>query len=271
MPTEIRSLSVFLLSAGLFVMGPGLHGQTTVERAVKPQPVQQSSMIFGFHADQALQKRPLSLVHSDDSGVLAQRPGDQQGKIRSRRGVPLVALVGPGSGAEVVVEKDQAPPLFIEPPSSADRLQWMAKQTPYVLVVSVEAAITSLTPDRDWVETTVLMRVEEVLKHADVPVERGQTITFVQDGGNITLGQTVVRARVSWADNFEQGARYLVFADGPVDGSTDWRVIPKGSYKIGFDSSLESLATDPRARTEEAGTNLASALNRIRSVVKGAR
>lgn len=215
----------------------------------------------------------LLLIAADQRGRGgSQEPaGAQQGQVLlNRKGLPLAALVKPGAAAEVVVQKDQAPPLFVEPAEGTPWLEWTSKQTPYVFVGTVLSTTSSLTPDKDWVTSAVQVRIDEVLKKSNRALDVGQTIGFQQDGGNVLLGATMVRAVVSWVDNFEEGQRYILFADGPSEGSNDWEVLNHSSYKIGPDGSLKSMAKQGRAAAEGAGLSHAAAISRIRSVVKEA-
>lgn len=213
----------------------------------------------------------LLLIAADQRGRGgSQEPGgaQQEQTVLNRKGLPLAALVKPGAGAEVVIQKDQAPPLFVEPAEGTPRLEWIAKQTPYVFVGTVLSTTSLLTPDKDWVRSAVQVRIDEVLKKSDSALDVGQTIGFQQDGGNILLGATMVRAVLSWVENFEEGQRYIFFADGPREGSSDWNVLNHSSYKIGPDGSLKSMAKQGRASAEGVGVSLVAAISRIRSVVK---
>jgi hypothetical protein len=184
-------------------------------------------------------------------------------KVLHRKGKPLSQLI-PSGAQSVVVEKDQSPPHYVEPPRGTSRLEWLTTLAPIVLVVRVETMDPALTADEDWITTSVTGRVEEILKKpAADPLSVGAAIRFVQDGGEANVRGTSVRAVLPWADSFREGERYLVFAKHADD---KWLIDAGTSYLIDSGDMLKPLARQGRAASE-ASVSLAAAAARIRQYV----
>lgn len=193
-------------------------------------------------------------------------PGPEQPRVQSRRGTPLASLVKPGQST-LVVEKDQSPPLAVEPPPGVGQLEWLTSLAPVVLIVQVEKIVPALTPAGDWIESTVHAPVEEVLKSAPLTLSPGPAIRFRQDGGRMRIAGTDVRAVLPWTDSFEAGERYLIFAEA-VSGPDVFTVNPAASYLI----SQSGLTLVPLARqgkiTSQRGVSLKAATDRIRGAAR---
>ena len=206
--------------------------------------------------------------------VQARQSAPQQTEVlRRRTGVPITALLKKGQ-QEVVVSKDQDPPLFAEPPNGMGQLEWMTQGSPYVVVARVKGLKPSLTPTEDWISTTVLAEIEAVIKEPERnSAGVGTTIEFPQDGGRMTISGVRVHAQLPWATEFAVDEQYLLFARRDQPEGT-WRVSHPASYRIGSDQRLVSLARDvgtPSARPgmrSEDGVALGDALARIRQVKK---
>lgn len=183
--------------------------------------------------------------------------------LRSRKGTPLSDVIkNARKDVPVIVEKDQSPPLNVNPPQGTRQLEWMTSLVPLVMVIRIDALDPILRPpDEDWVTTTVRARVEEIVKkRGEAPLSVGDSIQFTQDGGDITINGVRVLARVPWSDNFQLGGRYLVFADYV---GTDVRVDPQSSYQVDAQDALRALARQGISTTE-TNVSLATALSRIR-------
>ena len=205
------------------------------------------------------------------SGVLvalsrtAQNPGEQ-GYARSKKGTPIAALAKAGQKSLLVL-KDQAPPLSVEPPPSTRQLEWVTSVLPTALVVRVTTVEPHLTAGTDWIESTVTATVEQVLKTpATLPLVQGQSVQFTQDGGDMDLSGVQIHAVLPWADGFNPQSEYLIFANATDDGNLV--VNPFTAYRIGIASALVPLAKAGNPRSE-IDVPLAVAAARIMAAVQG--
>ena len=198
-----------------------------------------------------------------------ERPEEppKQSRAISQKDRPLEQLIRPGQRL-LVVEKDQSPPLTIQPPSpTTGQLEWFAKRTPLVLVIRVHSVVPKLTPTGDWIQSTVHATVEKALKSTSEVVSPGQAFRFSQDGGEMIIRGTTVRAVLPYANLFEAGQRYLVFTE-PSKGNDTYLIEPVLSLLLaGPESRLMPLAHEGSMLTER-GVTLATALDRINAAVR---
>jgi len=196
-------------------------------------------------------------------------PGDAV--LVNRRGVPLSQLLLSDSRAKgpvVVVQKDGPTTAgLVSPPLGMGQLEWMASIVPDVLVIRVEQVAPRLTTEQDWIVSDVKAIVETVVKQPSTePFGIGETITFVQDGGELPIAGRLVRAIVPYADSLAAGNRYLLFANRLTDGALN--VYEPTNYLIDSQSHLHSLAKGDRWPNSENGVTLAEALRRIIASIK---
>jgi hypothetical protein len=76
----------------------------------------------------------------------------------------------------------------------------------------------------------------------------------------------VVDAVLPWADRFEPGRRYLVYAE-PASQEDEFRIGALASYRIDEDDALVPLARQGKLRSEQ-GVGLKIAADRIRAASK---
>jgi hypothetical protein len=193
--------------------------------------------------------------------------GTQTHSVRSKRGIPLARLIAPGQ-VSLVVEKDQPPPLWVAPPPGVGGLEWLTQLVDVVMLVRVESIIPELSPAEDWIKSTVRASVEEVLKATSLfaPTFPGDVVHFAQDSGELQIAGTRVRAILPWADSFEVGRRYLIFAGMTEDGQ-EYVVSPAGAYLVGVDHELLPLAKDGSVAVDR-GVSLTKARTRIQAALK---
>lgn len=198
----------------------------------------------------------------------AQEQPPAMSRAVSQKDKPLELLIRPGQRL-LVVEKDQSPPHIIQPyPSSIGQLEWFAKRAPTALIIRVENLVPRLTPSRDWIDSTVHATVEKVLKFTSAVVSPGQAIQFKQDGGEMVVRGTLIRAVLPYADLFEPRQRYLVFAEPSKDNDGTYLIEPMMSFLLaGPEPRLTPLAREGNVLSER-GVTLASALERIEATVK---
>jgi hypothetical protein len=181
-----------------------------------------------------------------------------------RKDHPLAELIKPGTDA-LTVEKDQFPPMLIDPPKGVSELEWLTKIAPAAAIVTVDAVSSHLTPTKDWIESEVHGTVDQLLKY-DPSLTQGHAMTFAEDGGQMTINGTKVTAVLYYADGFQPHRRYLVFPSPTA--TTDTVIVnPMVSYLIDPTDHLIPLATEGRA-TSERGVSLDTAISRIKAALK---
>jgi hypothetical protein len=198
------------------------------------------------------------------------RAGSQSSEIRrvmSQRGTPLHQFPKTGE-RELVVEKDQSPPMVVGAGPGASELEWYASLAEVVLLVRVTRVDSSLSQGADWISSVVSADVLEVLEE---PAETGESysgklVRFEQDGGEMDLNGARVRAVLRWASGFEVGKTYMVFG-GAVGDSRAFKVTQEISFEIDESSTLRPLAHRGAVR-REMGVPLSVAAERIRSAAQ---
>jgi hypothetical protein len=110
------------------------------------------------------------------------------------RGKRLADLVR-DTDRELVIEDhltiaDKAPPN-----EGYSLAHWKTVFSDVVLVVRVSQVQSALTPEQDWITTTVRATAQEVLKNSTAAeLRQGTQLKFKLDGGEILLGRTRVHA-----------------------------------------------------------------------------
>jgi len=105
-----------------------------------------------------------------------------------------------------------------------------------------------LTPNEDWIETSVKMKILQVLKSTGRrSFHVGQEVSIMEPGGSLDLEGRQIDAIVKWARRFEVGKEYLIFAS--LSSANDLVIGAGSSYEIGPGGSLRWLlktkAPDP--------------------------
>jgi hypothetical protein len=153
---------------------------------------------------------------------------------------PIEELARAYPGRVVELDSPSSRPLLVMPPRDADPFVWMAEISDAVLraeLLSRESLIdgrereVSVVLPGTWIITRVRARVIEVLKESGRDFESGEEFTFIEDGGEVRLGDAVVRGVHRWARPLVVGGEYLLFA----------RVLPDGTLVIGFSGAYERL------------------------------
>jgi len=201
----------------------------------------------------ALQERPAP-----------RNPMTRPGAIPRRPHTPLTDLLKPGQ-KELIVEKHDGQGLTGRGPAGMSQLEWLTSVSPYVFVMRVSDLKPRYVDENSWLETTVTAQADAVLKDSPAyPIDVTRPLEFEHDGGVIVAQGATIRAELGWADQFERGGRYLVFAGW---AEQRWVISAGAAYRIGPQEELKSLgrhARDPN-KTED-GVALLQAIARIRAV-----
>lgn len=75
-----------------------------------------------------------------------------------------------------------------------------------------------MTPDRDWINSTVTADIDTVLKTGDRELVNGERMVFEIEEGTLLQADTRIVARRTWAVPPEEGATYLAFLERDNDG-----------------------------------------------------
>lgn len=173
-------------------------------------------------------------------------------------GKSLQSILIPGE-KELQVISTRPPDNEIQPRPENSLIEWKVKSSKVVLVIQVEAKHSELIdplawlrridpsidakladaarPEPDsWIQSIVKASIVTILKNeADAIFVPGDAISFVEDGGEVEINGVEVKAIVPWAEVFEIGEEYLVFATiNPDDRKL--LISPAGSYEV-VDSS----------------------------------
>ena len=140
-------------------------------------------------------------------------------KVDRQRGRPITDVLQPTDEVVEIVEWQPAgvPPL---PPQGRTQLQQMTFEASAVFVVTVDSVTGTVSPEGDWIESSVVAAVSEVLKNSEPPSQPGHLLTFGATGGEIAIGSQKIRASLPESVPFKTGRSYLVFL--PERGNELW-------------------------------------------------
>ena len=171
--------------------------------------------------------------------VQAQDPHKSARKLQRRKGVPITSLFRP-SETRLIVLLNRSPSFLVEPPPGMSQAAWLTQIADVVMRARVESMEATLTPAQDWINTSVRVKVLKVLKSTGGrSFAVGQEISFLEEGGSLDLGGRQIDAIVEWADRFEVGKEYLIFAS--LNSANDLMVGAGTTFEIVSGETLRSL------------------------------
>ena len=203
----------------------------------------------------------VQFVQAQESHKLSAR------QVRQRWGVPITSLLLPGETRLVVVHQG-SPPLLVYAPPGTSEAAWLTQISQVVMKARVVSRLSKLTPNEDWIETSVQMKILQVLKstgHRSFNV--GQEVSFVEPGGSLDIEGRQIDAIVEWARGYEVGKEYLIFAGLTPDNLLV--IGPSSVFEIGPEASLRwLLKTKLRDRLSESSlSNVLEDIQRHADVV----
>ena len=170
-------------------------------------------------------------------------------KIERRTGTPIAELIRNGEPA-IELLPAAAPPLIVDIPSSGSLVETRLKESDVVLLVRLEGRRSRLSERSDWVESDLDARVVEVYKApAAARLKPGAKLGFVEEGGEIDVKGTKVRANVPWFRPFEQGRTYLMMLG--ID-PTNGRIVLEADGVYELADGRFSRLSKPRAQSQSA-------------------
>jgi hypothetical protein len=131
-------------------------------------------------------------------------------KVDRKPGRPITEELLP-TDEVLQVEEWQPPGVPPRPPQGRSRLQQMTIEASAVFVVTVDSVTGTLSLEGDWIDSSVVAAVSQVLKNSDPPAQSGHLLTFGATGGEIAIGSQKIRATLKDNHPFEPGRSYLVF------------------------------------------------------------
>ena len=207
MPTRLR-LS-FLASVLAIAVLLGVRSQTTDQAAPAAPSV---NMLGG---------RPVG----------AQEPPASPPVIPRRAGQSIASRIPPGATSVVVIDATPAP--FTMPiPEGMSRLEYETRLHDAVGIVRIEGRHGELTPEGDFILSTLDAVVVEVLKPAAggqlVPGQQKVTLRVI--GGVTTVGNVTVTAKSASVEPVQPGDTYLMFL--VLDSEGFLRPSPDAQFKV---------------------------------------
>jgi hypothetical protein len=147
--------------------------------------------------------------------ILSTAPIGAQSTVRRARsmGWPLQKHIRPDDRV-LILESADGRPLLVQLPDGDAAIHAMTDHTDVALVLIVMGKRSLITPRGNWIRSIVTGEIERILKpHERFRAAEGESIDFEEDGGIVQIGQTEVRAVVTWSAPVEIGGRYLLFAN----------------------------------------------------------
>ena len=160
-------------------------------------------------------------------------------QVLQRPGVPITSLLLPGETRLEVVLRD-VPSLPAEPPPKTREAAWLTQISRVVMRARVVSSLSMLTPDEDWIDTLVKMKILQVLKTTGPrPFNVGQEVSFMEQGGSLDVAGRQIDAIVKGVIRYEVGKEYLIFAN--LTSANDLVIGPSAVYEIVSGASLRRL------------------------------
>jgi hypothetical protein len=145
----------------------------------------------------------------------------------------------------------------MEPLPGTSKAAMLTRRVDAVIIARVESRLSMLTPDEDWIDTSVQIKILQVFKSTGRrSFNVGQEVSFMEEGGSLNLEGRQIDAIVKWASRFEVGKEYLIFTE--VNSNNELVVGPVNTYEIVPGGSLRSLL-----KTRQSDSITESPLNSV--------
>lgn len=126
----------------------------------------------------------------------------------------------------------------------------------------VVSKLSKLTPDEDWIDTSVKIKILQVFKPTGPrPFNVGQEASFMEEGGSLDVEGGQIDAIVKGVIRYEIGKEYLIFAN--LTSANDLVTGPSCVFEIGPGASLQRLLKTHQS-DNFSGSSLDSVLEDIR-------
>ncbi len=163
-------------------------------------------------------------------------------RVARRSGIAIGEHLRAGDRSVTIVD-DTPPPLFVNPPDGTSFAEWLIELRATVFTGRVRQLRSVPTSSSDFIETTVVFDVDEVLFEPDRGRDVRSTEWFTLPGGNMTVNGVHVRAEVSWAQAPRPACRYLVYASRGEKG--ELLVGPWSMFELDGEGAAHRLADVP--------------------------
>ena len=146
----------------------------------------------------------------------AAPPKGERTRRAESNGKPLSEQVR-SDDQRLVLEINAFPPLLVR--SRGEEVEFLTDISDVVLVGRVVSKRPEITRLGNWIETAVVMAIEETLKSNDrLVLAEGNRVMFRLSGGTMQVNHATVEAIVPWTREVESGRRYLIFGTVLEDG-----------------------------------------------------
>ena len=131
-------------------------------------------------------------------------------QINRAYGKRLPELIQP-SDATVTVLDVKDPPLRVQKPRTS-LYTWLAQISDAIVLARVIRRESRLNDNSDWIQSDVHAVITDVVKApAGTELKPGTQLSMVEEGGDLQIGDTRVRARVPDQRPSREGGAYLMF------------------------------------------------------------
>ncbi|HEY8536773.1 MAG TPA: hypothetical protein VIL25_09990 [Vicinamibacterales bacterium] len=179
--------------------------------------------------------------------VLAVAPGtpaQQERRVARRADTPIAAHLRPGDRV-VTIADDRPPPLFVNPPEGTSFAEWLIEIRALLFTGRIRQLRAAPTPGGDFIETTVVLDVDEILFEPDPERRLPATVSFTLPGGTMMIDGVHVRGELRWAHPPREGMRYLVAASR--GGKGELVVGASSMFELDGEGPVRRLADVPFA------------------------
>jgi hypothetical protein len=216
--------------------------------------------------------RPSAADPSHDSRP-GQRPATGDVVVHRTRSTNLLDALSTAERRLVVVD-DAPAPFWGGTPGGTNpqrELRALTEQAQAVLVGRVAAIRSSVSADKTWLDSTLDLRVTEVLKTTDRSTPApGDVLTLRLYGGRLWIGGKEVIARRAWAVLPEEDREYLYFLVALEDGSflpfpetATFALTQSGLRRLGGENT--DVNSEPMTHlTRQSATDVLKAAARVR-------
>lgn len=155
----------------------------------------------------------------------ADPPPQPERKVGYAKGRSLIAELKQ-TDKVLEVQLTSSGPTPAPRPDGMSRAEYLTRYADLVALVHIEQKAGQLTPEEDWINTTVSARITRLLKNqTSVPLIDGHILSFEMYGGEIEHEGRKIVASQSWVQPIDLNKTYLIFAKdtprGLVVGGAD--------------------------------------------------
>ena len=135
----------------------------------------------------------------------------EERRIERAFGKSIASLIRPNE-LSLIVMQSEFPPDRVSPPDTMSLAEGMVSICDAIVIARVTSLNSHVTRASDWVVTDVRSVITDVLKvPPGIQLKAGDPLTMLEDGGDLRIGSTLVKARVPNVTPMRQAGTYLLF------------------------------------------------------------